>query len=450
MYKPSFYNFFIDLEDTDNKLVYNTFTNRLGIMNPEYVNILSGSEAVNLNGIDHSIIKQLVKDGMLINEDIDEIKVLRYLNDSHKYSKEVMALTIVPTKNCNFRCTYCYQERDAFKDMSMEVQQEVLRFISSSVKKLKEIHITWFGGEPLLKKDIVVSMSRSIHELAIQNDCLCSFTLITNGYLIDDELIRAIAELNFQMVQLTLDGPPHIHNQRKGFKEADADCFERIIMNIKKLVSNNVKTAIRINIDHTNQDHLEELLDILVTENLKIPGIYAAQVYPYTEVCKSVEDIAMNSAEFCDYSYNLYELMLRKGFDVDISKAFPKRKAHFCCADQVNSFVVDPDGFLYKCYSDFEDSSSSLGSILDFKLSKIDKSKHAKWLTRSAFDSEECLDCKLLPLCMGGCPYISMKENKKNNCSFTEQYIQRIVKEYYKLVKLKEMCKSMAAQVCDT
>lgn len=447
MYKPSYYNFVMELEDSEDKLIYNSFSNRLGVIKPGFDHLLEMSEIdpEKLDVRDKSMTLELAQDGMLVDHDMDEMKVLRYLNDSHKYSREIQALTIIPTKNCNFRCTYCYQNRDTYPDMSPEVQQAILEYIGNSVKKLKELHITWFGGEPLLNKDLVKNLSREIYELAQKNDCSCSFSIITNGYLIDDEMVKLMSGLNFDMVQLTLDGPPRIHNLRKGFGENGGDCFSRIITNAKKLVENNIKTTIRINVDQTNRDYMEELLDILAAEDLQRVKIYAAQVYPYTDACKSVENIALDEAEYSDVLFELNEMLRKKGFNIDVDKVYPKRKAHFCGADQMNSFVIDPEGLMYKCWSDFEDKSSSIGSIFGLKNGKIDRRKHAEWLTRSPFDYDECSKCKLLPLCMGGCPYLARKNGGKPQCSSTEQYVLRLVQEHYTLAKIKELCSSIVS-----
>ena len=64
-------------------------------------------------------------------------------------------LILMPTEQCNLRCTYCYED---FRHRHMEprVVTGVKRFLSKRAPKLDLLRIDWFGGEPLLARPIVV------------------------------------------------------------------------------------------------------------------------------------------------------------------------------------------------------------------------------------------------------------------------------------------------------
>jgi len=70
---------------------------------------------------------------------------------------DVLNLTILPTEQCNFRCFYCYESFKLGK-MSKETSDSILKLVQKRASTLKILTIGWFGGEPLMAKDIVLSL----------------------------------------------------------------------------------------------------------------------------------------------------------------------------------------------------------------------------------------------------------------------------------------------------
>ena len=64
-----------------------------------------------------------------------------------------MNLTLHLTDNCNMDCTYCLREKCP-KDMTEEV---LIKACDLSFSKGKIAGLCFFGGEPLLKKDLKVN-----------------------------------------------------------------------------------------------------------------------------------------------------------------------------------------------------------------------------------------------------------------------------------------------------
>lgn len=44
---------------------------------------------------------------------------------------------------------------------------------------------------------------------------------------------------------------------------------------------------------------------------------------------------------------------------------YPEPKGSYCGADSMNNYVIDPKGYLYKCWSDIGILERSIGSIMD-------------------------------------------------------------------------------------
>ena len=62
-----------------------------------------------------------------------------------------MNLTLHLTENCNMDCSYCIREKCP-KDMSEEV---LLKACDLAFSKGTRAGLCFFGGEPLLKKDLI-------------------------------------------------------------------------------------------------------------------------------------------------------------------------------------------------------------------------------------------------------------------------------------------------------
>src|SRR5215211_2329775 len=77
------------------------------------------------------------------------------------FLNESLHLIVLPTEQCNFRCTYCYEDFSIGR-MSSEVIQGVKRLIDRRLPSLKSLSVSWFGGEPLLGRAIVEDISEHI------------------------------------------------------------------------------------------------------------------------------------------------------------------------------------------------------------------------------------------------------------------------------------------------
>ena len=80
----------------------------------------------------------------------DEEEQLLKVHTNALKSEDRIMLILKITKNCNFRCSYCYEK---FQEEKLDEynQDIVLEFVRSrlSEKKIKNLQVSWFGGEPL-------------------------------------------------------------------------------------------------------------------------------------------------------------------------------------------------------------------------------------------------------------------------------------------------------------
>lgn len=125
-----------------------------------------------------------------------------------------LELILLPTEKCNFRCTYCYEDF-AIGRMGEEVITAIKSLIARRVQKLSALSISWFGGEPLLAKDIALDIGKYAHDMCFQNGVSFSGGFTTNGYHLDAGLLGELDKINHRTYQITLDGDEEFHDRTR-------------------------------------------------------------------------------------------------------------------------------------------------------------------------------------------------------------------------------------------
>ena len=67
------------------------------------------------------------------------------------------------------------------------------------------------------------------------------------------------------------------------------------------------------------------------------------------------------------------------------------------------SYVIDPEGNLYKCIALAGEESTKVGMLSPGGEITYNWDKLLPWLVWEPFDDPRCLSCPVLPLCFGGC-----------------------------------------------
>lgn len=162
------------------------------------------------------------KGNYIVHDDMDELKLLKYRNYNGKFSSGALGLVIAPTLACNFACPYCYETPKAGL-MDKKVQDSLIEMIEENAKNKNNISITWYGGEPLLAKEMIFDFSQRAIEICERENVKYSAYIVTNGYLIDEETIENMKKAKITGAQITVDGPPSIHNKRRILKNSDEE-----------------------------------------------------------------------------------------------------------------------------------------------------------------------------------------------------------------------------------
>lgn len=435
-WKKSAYALPIEVPDSGIFLIFSSFTGRLVEIPPSYRPIADDLlTAPNEGRSDqHEKLRTtLIQQGILIPMDFDEAEHLR---EGHIRSKSIqsqlLGLTICPTVGCNFRCTYCYQDHPSGL-MGVEVRDRLVDYVAR-YRPLEKLSVTWFGGEPLIGMEVIEDLSVRFLEGPYQYEA----SIITNGSRLTPETSRRLVALKIAWAQITLDGPRELHDQRRPLAGGQPT-FDRILGHIKE-ADPGLAISIRVNVDSRNAGGVATLLDQLDDAGLQgRVSVYFAPVAPYTKVCADVVDHCVTGKAWAQLHTQLSFLATQRGF---ADASLPSPRTHVCLADRASDFVVVPSGLVYNCWNDVTDPSRAIFDLLSGTQSNGMKANLQRWAEWGPFQFEDCRSCHVLPLCMGGCPHLSMQLNR-GACGDLRHNVRDRVLMYYLAHKRGEALKEL-------
>lgn len=386
---------------------------------------LSPEEVSNLYNLS-DINKKFIETGMVVN--FDEQEYLKSLVIT-KYNKknESIKITIATTLACNFNCPYCFEKHYNNSVMTLEIQNKVVSFIKKivSYSGKNKLHITWFGGEPLLALEVIENISKEVISFCEKKNVLYTASIITNGFLFTQEKVDILNKYKISNAQITLDGLEENHNKTRCLLNGKGT-FEKILDNLKTVHYDGV-VNIRNNIcDENKQDSqiLKKIIEIIRKQSGNII-IYK----PAPIINNPADNNNKNQVNF---------LSIEDGIDFELKRKnnrIPQCKVNFCSASSLFFICIDSSGKLYKCWEDITFEERSYGDIEHWDIRQPFKTASnldilLKYTNSAGILNDECKECNFLPICGGDCPSKKFFYNLK--CPYTpfkknsDYFIQKI------------------------
>lgn len=411
--KTSKFNSTISISDKYN-LHYNSFFDSFLLSKKDYEISLDkqGEE-----------LQTLIKNGFIVDKSVDENKKLRERSDSIILQDNSFRLTINPTLDCNFSCWYCYEEKLKKSRMDEQTLHALRKLLSNLAKKYDNLHISFFGGEPFLQfKDVIVPIYEYIEFVCQKNDCTYTTSYTTNGGLISNKILDYLEDKSVSNMQITIDGGEKHHNKTRYYANKKGS-YRVILANIAKLLRSKISVTVRINYTPDNIDSLKEvaddLLNLLHIEDVdKLLVVRLHQVWQTTE-----EDLTSEVDAVVEYLCKHGIRALKPVFNNVISP---------CYADFKNSALINYNGDVFKCTAvDFlnaeRDGYLKENGEIVWENNSLEKRVNSK------FKNKACNDCRIQPICNGGCSQKALQFSSKNYCilNFDESRKDQIIKDRF-------------------
>lgn len=407
--KDSIYNIFFEY---NNKIIgFNTLYNTCLSISPNVYELLKEKFNLNLSkaaSYSKKIDNILQENKFIIDENTDEHFIIKDILRQNIGDKSQLYIIINPTLNCNFKCWYCYETHERNSKISFETVQSIKKYIQNELNtncQLKSIRIDWFGGEPLIYKEIIYSLLSDLQEISKKYNINIVSNFTTNGYLITESFLNFCQEHYVKRFQITLDGNKDSHNKVK-FLKGNNNTYDQILQNIKLCLRMGFEVTVRYNIslktEISYQNIISDFNDLTNNEiqNLRfsIHGVW--QDSDKQDVLAKTNEIVHKLRE------NNYKCLTPFSCSNTIF--------HPCYADKENQFVVNYDARIFKCTARNFSTSPHEGTLL--------KNGTIKWLNKITdknnkyiSESTKCLSCPILPICNKGC-FQKRKEVNADYC----------------------------------
>src|SRR5574344_139006 len=283
------------------------------------------------------------------------------------------------TYRCNLQCPYFYVGEDREKN---ELSTEEWFKIIDQIPFYS--FATLVGGEPLIRKDIIQIMEK------VSKKTYGKFNIVTNGILVNDEIIDAFLKYKMMLLSVSLDGFEKTHDVNRG----KAGLFDKVISNLENfnIKKNPIKQKkfktpmvdIKTIVLENNLDDLPRLYELCSEMNFDFLSIsflrnnnlkqnsrlreslgeeFTVSKYPikpyfnmehFKEVYKKLEELSKKSKvkirfspkfEYCQNPLSAIE----KFFSYDENK--PIEEIYEPCKYPCSNIMINPQGDVYPCLS---------------------------------------------------------------------------------------------------
>jgi uncharacterized protein len=361
-------------------------------------------------------VKYLIDRGFLLKEGTDEMRRLQLSFGEQHYRPDSLQLFLLSSEDCNFRCKYCYEEF-ARGTMQPRVRTGVKNLIRNRVPGLRNLAISWFGGEPLYGLKAIEDLAPFFVEMAAEHSFALFSHMTTNGYLLTPDVAAKLLSWQINDFQITVDGPPEHHDCSRPTREG-GPTFQTIFENLKSLRDrpDEFFVRLRVNFDQQNHPSLERFLDLVAREFRDDPrfvlGFFAVgrwggandenlPVCGLDESRQVMKDLRRAAAE--------------RGLHISGTlKDVKGVGSQVCYAARPFQFIIGASGKVMKCTValDMQDYNV-IGSLEEDGDLHLDRDKLARW-TEPAFDNDKkCQKCVVVPSCQGlYCPMVRIEEQR--------------------------------------
>lgn len=270
------------------------------------------------------------------------------------------------------------------------------------------LHVTWFGGEPLLAPDVIETLSRRFMGLVEERGGDFSAYIITNGYLLTQDIVDMLGAVKVTGAQVTIDGLGPTHDATRHLT-GGGPTFERIVSNLRSL---EIPFAVHIrhNVHEGNMGESAELEAFI--EKLAEESGNELRYYPTPVSDNPVADgRGRQVGVLCGSDASEIGVRQEAG-------RFRAGRGHYCGAHTLWSVGIDEAGNLQKCWEAVDKPLISFGTARDWNpadpFATADNPDNLTMYLNTAgpVSDDECRDCIWLPMCAGGCPHKRLFESR--------------------------------------
>lgn len=418
---PSRYNALASNND-GSTIIWNTLSGAINVFKPEQKPILDDFLNNEHSGELSGLAKYLSDRGFIVAKEVDEYRQYQLAFGEQHYRTDYLELILLASEDCNFRCTYCYEDFPR-GTMLPSVRESIKKLLLKRARSLHRLSIGWFGGEPLYGFKAIEDLAPFFMGLASDYSLDYSSHITTNAFLLTPDIAGKLLAWNISRYQITIDGLPEQHNRKRPTREG-GETFQTILANLRALKDrrDNYSVRIRVNYDRENLPYIEGLLTLIQGE-FGGDERYRVAFHPVGKWGgpNDKELTVCGIHEGFQSKLQLQKSANSKGLNVaGTLRELTGLGSNACYAARPYNFIVGADGKLMKCTVALDkEEHNVVGRLSDDGEFLLDRDKYARWVEPAFEGDAACRNCILLPTCQGvSCPLIRI-EDKHRPCTAT-------------------------------
>lgn len=346
-------------------------------------------------------LDQIIADGIVFGPD-------PFSGDSLIADTGISTICLIVSQDCNLRCPYCYAKEGTFGRsrgyMSPEIAEHAVDFLIQQSGAIRELGITFFGGEPLLNLDTIKHTVEYARRKATANHKQVGFSMTTNATLLTPTVQKYILDNDIGLM-VSLDGPREIHDSMRHFSDGRGshNIVQNNLMNILK-DQNRIPVAVRATM---TRDCMEL---VQIAEHLWETGSTDVAVEPCLDPSGTLgirtEDLDIIKSKYLELA-RIYLNSACSGryvpfyqFEEFASRAGRISLRPISCGAALNYLAVSADGSLYPCHKMIEIDDYRLGDVYT-GITKPEIVEKIRNLRPKSL--EKCSGCWARYICGGGC-----------------------------------------------
>jgi uncharacterized protein len=362
----------------------------------------------------------LEKRGYLVPASANELDRFRFRFGQRHWRSDALELILLASEDCNFRCVYCYEK---FQNGTMlpEVREGVRALVRRRAPQLKQLNISWFGGEPLYGWEAIEDLAPFFKETVDRYGLGHLHHMTTNAYLLTEERATRLLEWGCRHYQITVDGLPEEHDCKRVGRDG-SPTYHVILDNLRALKarSEDFTILLRVNFDNHNFTRLGGFLEALSEDfagdrrfqlHFRAVGRWGGDNDENLSTCGTadrrtvVRDLRRKAKEADLHPEGGIEAMVGFGSQV-------------CYAARPFNFLIGATGKVMKCTVALDTMDENVvGQLLPDGELQLKTDHLLKWVSPHFESDALCQHCYALPICHGAaCPLTRVSHGHRTCC----------------------------------
>jgi len=271
--------------------------------------------------------------------------------------------------------------------------------VDLAARYAKRAGLIFFGGEPLLLRDLITDTVAYARSLELKGSCRFYFKITTNGLLLDDDFLN-FAKRENMFIALSLDGVREAHNVHRKDVEGRGS-YGRVVDAAQRLLALKPYSPVMMTV---RPDTLP-LFAVGVESLFSLGFAYIIASLDYSAGWQEshlpeLERQYKLLAELYERKTLAEDKFYFSPFEVKISSHVNSRTYHHeRCELGLRQLSVGPDGTLYPCVQFVGDPMFTVGDVRN----GIDESARQALYTRNETEKPDCNECAIRTRCNHYC-----------------------------------------------